>query len=151
MVVIHLPKKRASTSITLKKNRHYQKLYALLSQADPDISKIDNKGWTPMHRAIEIDNIEIVRILILKCNGANLNFTNQNGSTPLTFAIALGNFKIIDFLLKNGADVNKVDSLEWTSIEKVVHKGNMEILKTLLQNGANLNIMTDGCFSPLSK
>ena len=92
--MIQLPQEKASASATLEKkvlfSHHDQKLYEFLSQADIDISKIDNEGWTPMHRAIQISNIEIVRILILKSNGANLNFTNQNGSTPLTFAIALG-------------------------------------------------------------
>ena len=128
--MIQLPQEKASASSTLEKkvlfSHHDQELYAFLSQADTDISKIDNKGWTPMQRAIKIDNIEIVRILILKCNGANLNFTNRNGSTPLTFAIALGNFKIIEFLLKNGADVNMVDDNKWTPIEKAVQNGNME-------------------------
>ena len=76
MVMIQLPQEKASASTTLEKkvsfSHHDQKLYAFLSRADTDISKIDNEGWTPMHRAIKIDNIEIVRISILKCNGACL-------------------------------------------------------------------------------
>ena len=74
MVMIHLPQEKASAKLEKKVlfSHHDQKLYEFLSQADSDISKIDNEGWTPMHRAIKIDNIEIVRISILKCNGACL-------------------------------------------------------------------------------
>ena len=77
MVMIQLPQEKASPTLEnkLSFSRHDQELYAFLSQADTDISKIDNEGWTLMHRAIQmIDNIEIVRILIFKSNshGAGL-------------------------------------------------------------------------------
>ena len=102
-----------SAAVTEKKkitlSHHDEELYTFLSKSDANFSKIDDAGWTPMHRAIKIDNIEIVRILILKCNSVDLNFTNQNGNTPLTFAIARGNLKVIELLLKSGADPNFED------------------------------------------
>ena len=86
MVMIHLPQEKASAKLEKKVlfSHHDQKLYEFLSQADSDISKIDNEGWTPMHRAIEINNIEIIKLLLFKSNGADLTFTNFRGSTPFT-------------------------------------------------------------------
>ena len=37
---------------TVLTSNHDQELYAFLSKADDDISKIDQFGWTPIHRAI---------------------------------------------------------------------------------------------------
>ena len=81
MPKIKSPKRQNRPTVTEKKkntlSHNDEELFAFLSKSDADISKIDNAGWTPMHRAIRIDNIEIVRILILKCNSADLNFTKQ--------------------------------------------------------------------------
>ena len=70
--MIHLPQDKAQPRSEKKVSfsHHDQELYTFLSQDDTDISKIDNEGWTPMHRAIEINNIEIIKLLIFKSGNA---------------------------------------------------------------------------------
>ena len=36
----------------------------------------------------------------------NINFIDSVGATPLTWAIILGNYNLVNFLLQNGADIN---------------------------------------------
>ena len=131
--MIHLPKEKVSAKLDKKVSfsHHDQELYAFLSQADPDISKIDNAGWTPMHRAIEKDNIEIIKLLIFKSGNANLNFADRQGKTPLTFAIAKGNLDIIELLLKSGADPNFEDKLGWYPITSAIELESIEVIKIL--------------------
>ena len=58
-----------------------KELHAFILKSDADISTIDQCGWTPLHRAIEKDNIELVKLLIFKSNGADLNFTWRHETT----------------------------------------------------------------------
>ena len=48
----------------IQNERHYKELLTFLSQGSTDISEIDEFGWTPLHKAIELDDIEIVKQLI---------------------------------------------------------------------------------------
>ena len=46
-----------------KKNqneRQYQELLIFLSKDNTDISEIDEFGWTPLHKAIKLNDVEIV-------------------------------------------------------------------------------------------
>ena len=58
------------------KEDHILEILAFLSKdIDFDISKVDWSGkWTPVHRAIEIGSVELVKLVIDKCNGQDLNF-----------------------------------------------------------------------------
>ena len=127
MVMIHKPQEKVSAILDRKISfsHHDQELYAFLSQADNDISKIDDEGWTPLHRAIEINNIEIIKLLIFKSSNANLNFTNHQGKTPLTYAISKGNLDVTEFLVNNGADTNFEDEVGWTPMTRAIAIENM--------------------------
>ena len=129
---------------------HDQKLYAFLSNGDAVISKVDIKGWTPMLKAIKIDNVEIVRILLLKCKGADLNFINHSENTPLTYAIGKGNLDIIELLLSNGADPNFEDKMGWTPLTYATYYNRIEAVKILIANNANLDLKDGVGITPLS-
>ena len=97
-----------------KKNqneRHYQEILTFLLKCKTDISGIDEFGWTPLHKAIELNDVEIVKQLISNSKGIDLNFTNYIGTTPLTFAISVENLQVIKFLVTNGVDINIADRL----------------------------------------
>ena len=130
---------------------HDQELYAFLSKACTDIGQIDEDGWTPMHRAIEINNIEIMKWLIFKSLGADLNFTNFCGSTPLTFAILKGNLDIIELLVKSGADINFEDKLRWIPLTRAIEAENIDIVRFLCQKGADLNMKVSTGWTPIVK
>lgn len=62
-----------------------------------DINSKDSKDQTFLHRAVELGNFDIVKLLINK--GAKLNCVDQNGCTPLNLAIKSRNDNITNLIL----------------------------------------------------
>ena len=80
---------------------HKLKLFAFLSKKDgANFNKIDSSEWSPIHRAIEIENIEILKLLIYKSKGADLNVSSCDLHTPLTYAIYMNNAEIVKELIR---------------------------------------------------
>lgn len=89
---------------------------SLLSSGDL-VNEMDSQGWTPLVRAIEIGNDEIVKLLLE--NGADVNVILYNKNTSLHLAvdsaidgtIQTGGTpgdeptEIIELLVKNGANI----------------------------------------------
>ena len=149
--MIKLPQEKVSAGLKKKVSfsHHDQKLYSFLSKADTDISRIDNEGWTPMHRAIEINNIEIIKLLLFKSGNSNLNFTNCQENTPLTYAIYKGDFDVIEFLVKNRADTNFKDELGWTPMSRAIDAQNIAIVRLLCEYGADLDMIDSNGWTPM--
>ncbi|MFY0673684.1 MAG: ankyrin repeat domain-containing protein [Bacteroidia bacterium] len=57
------------------------------------IDSTDPKGWTPLHMAIKKEKIEAMNYLISE--GADLKVKNNNGQTPLDFALKTKNNELI--------------------------------------------------------
>lgn len=74
----------------------------LLVKHKVDIDLHDDKGFSPIFRAIEKNKIENVKTLI-EC-GANLNHMSKNKMKPLYFARKKKKSEIIEILLKSGAE-----------------------------------------------
>ena len=87
---------------------HERELYAFLSKkGDVDFNLKDSKGWSPIQRAITTSNVEIMKLLIHKFNGGDLNKSSCGKRTPLTYAIHKDILEIVEELIKSGADVDK--------------------------------------------
>lgn len=88
-------------------HKEYQKLETLLNQgANPNTQDLEH---TPvLIKAINTQDLEIVKILILK--GADVNLSkNPPGLTPLMLAVATNQGHIVDLLLQYGAKVNQTN------------------------------------------
>ena len=84
---------------------HKAKLKALLSKNDyTDFNTADSLGWTPIHRGIELANIEILNELIE--NGADVNLVDGLNRTPMNIAVHNENIPILKVLLQNGVTLN---------------------------------------------
>ncbi|KAA6224894.1 MULTISPECIES: ankyrin repeat domain-containing protein [unclassified Campylobacter] len=120
-----------------------------------------------------LENYESVKFLIDE--GANVNFTNVFGKSPLFYAIEFGQKDIVRLLIANGANVNQkyinnneklalstnntnapyfitFCALEHTSKNVLMHAaayGDVEILKLLVENRALLNEVDDLGFNAL--
>jgi hypothetical protein len=93
--------------------------------------------------------------------GANMNYRNKLGLSPLSMACALRLDVFVDELLKHGADVNYQDSItditddsrergiirgNATPLIRAAESGNLEAAKKLVQYGADVNyIDNNGC------
>lgn len=76
----------------------------LLLDAGADIDATDGNNGTALLRAVESNNIPIVKTLLK--HGANTNIKTSSGSTPLTLAVLFFNTRIVELLVNAGADVN---------------------------------------------
>lgn len=81
------------------------------------------------------------RVKELIAQGADVNFTNERGSSALIQA-ALHNHKaVVSLLLDNGAEVNAVDTHSGdTSLMLATWNGHIDIVKLLLRHGADITI-----------
>lgn len=65
--------------------------------------------------------------------GAEVNQTNSNGATALTFAATFGHLKIAEMLLKKGADVRARDSRSKNPLDHAEIQGNQEMYDLLFK------------------
>ena len=64
----------------------------------------DGMNRTPLHHAAFVGSKEIVELLIAR--GADVNATNDYGSTSLHYAAIQGHTKITELLISNAVDLN---------------------------------------------
>lgn len=104
----------------------------------------DNTKIKRLFRAVEEDDIEVVKLLIE--TGVNVNVKNDNGDTPLHI---VRNVEIAKLLVKNGADINARNNNGDTPLHKTyrlnLYEGftqlpsveRNEVGSLLIENGAD--------------
>lgn len=109
--------------------------------------------------AIDANKIEEVRGLIEA--GANVNFANFFGQTPLYYAISrfsrdhnytaelLINKAIFALLISKGANVNAKSPNGLTPLHYVVVRSDKDLVELLIKSGANIAAKTNGNKTPL--
>ena len=69
-----------------------------------DIDEADEYGCSALHLAVQIQNLDLVKVLVN--HGANVHLKNQKGFSPLFHATGTcANHEIAQFLIKAGAQV----------------------------------------------
>jgi ankyrin repeat protein len=102
---------------------------------------------SPLSTAIEMKNLELVKLLVEHGADVNPKFPNPN---PLSEAVAVGSKEIVSYLIEKGADVNKIDDMGFAPVHNAVFKEvNSEILTLLLEHGANPDIKDPNGETPL--
>lgn len=103
-----------------------------------DINIRDINGYSAIHYATKMSNIELLLFLINQ--GANINSCDLYGNTPIIIACSKGDVYISEILIKNGCDVNIRNKNSNTALYYSIHE-NTEITQMLLENGANINVI----------
>jgi len=106
-------------------------------------SIIDEK----LMRASEKGNAESVEMLLKK--GANPNYRDNDGFSPLHFAAFYGRAKVAEILIRHGAEVNARDNDGNTPLHTAAKWGNVEVVKLLLKSGADPTVRNNDGKSPL--
>ena len=125
----------------------------------------DGKGLTPLHYAVAVDNLEIVKLLVGRW--ATFNVKNNAGFTPLDVARTRKSTAIVEYFedidatasplfnaIRNGSLnrvcyflhyyphwINVKDGTGWTPLHWAVNEGNIEIVQFLVSKGADVNFM----------
>ena len=139
----------------------------ILIENGANINAVDIEGWSALSYAVNNGDIEIAKLLLenkakikdelliaikspivessinmmklLIENGANINYTDENGFTPLNIAIESGDMELTKFLITNGANVNSLMQDGVSLIGYAIAQNNMDLLQMLIENGANVN------------
>jgi ankyrin repeat protein len=86
--------------------------------------------------ACDIGNLAAVEEAIDE--GANVNYKDRTGSSPLLVASINGNIKLAKLLIEKGADVNVKDLWNITPLSMALERNDKEMVKFLLSNGATI-------------
>ena len=113
---------------------------------DPNFVDIDNPNHT-LHQAIQNENVYIVKLLLQ--NGADPQYRDNEGNSPLWIAVYLGNIDIVSLLLTIRGDL--VGEMEGVKplLNIAVAQPNYEIVKALLDMNADVNRMDEYGDTPL--
>ena len=95
----------------------------------PDGAYIQNYG--------RFFNINKIKRLIEM--GADVNFKDAHGQSPLLLAVNWSNKALVEILISAGADVNTVDRCGDSPLEVAVYRDNVPISKLLISAGADVN------------
>ena len=112
------------------------------------------QGETPLFYAIRATD-GLARVLTLLSLGADVEFRNVNGQTPLSLAASMRSLKMTAVLLEHGAAVDSPDLDGKYPLHHVVgtsfgrtHKAH-EIIALLIAYGADVHCRDVGGFTPL--
>jgi len=122
-----------------------QELLEEVRSFDPD--GLDRELRTPLQRAAEQGNLELVKILLE--NGAKVNRYDDYGRNALHLA---KNEDVMEELLKHAAlkDINEWDHYEKTPLHYAVSSGDTELMELLFEKGACPSaVQEDGGQTPL--
>jgi uncharacterized protein len=115
----------------------YPKVYKLLQQhgANPDFSLMGVAGDMSRRYQNAESQLRTIKFLVEEC-GANVNYRDEQGKTPLAAAAGEGNRHIVEYLLSKGANPN-LDAPEWakplTLAERRGHAEIAELLRPFLK------------------
>lgn len=127
-----------------------KRTYALLLAAQ--------KGWEEMTKFLlahgandESKNMALIPaahfghlpvVLMLLETGANHNYANKKGTTPLMRAAQEGRDAVVNFLIQQGADPCAANNEGMTALMLAAQRGHASIATTLLKSGSNVNKQT---------
>ena len=102
-----------------------------------DLDGIDERGYTPLRRALEKGQEAVARLLIDK--GADVNAQDSSGSTALILASEDGYEAVARLLIEKGADVNAQGSSRSTALILALRNGYEAVARVLIEKGADVN------------
>jgi len=101
----------------------------LKARTDPN-AKREPDGATALHAACGNNKIDIVNLLI--DSNADINESDNSGTTPLILAVELENVYMTDTLLRRGVDATRKNNLGITAYELAKALGNDEIMRLFI-------------------
>lgn len=131
----HIPDISLRTPLCISAMWSNNQCIKLLLKYGAGVDAIDNCGFTPLHHAVESDNIDCVTTLLNA--DANINaqistdeYYNENW-TALHLATDDNNLAMVRLLLDRGADKNLITKLGLTAMDIAFNKNYVDIIAIL--------------------
>lgn len=107
----------------------------ILVEKNPELLNFEDKdGWTPLLKAVDMNDMELVEYLVGK--GADVNVKYRQGLTSLDLASGKGNEKVVKLLISKGA---KINGERISPLDGAVSNGHVGVTEILIANGADVN------------
>lgn len=120
----------------------YRELETLLLSkgATVDVT-INSLGWTPLCTTVtkvqDKPNSDHIRLLLQL--GADVNYLDINGRTPLMLAASMGRLSSVEMLMKNYAANDTIDNFGWSALMFAVYYNHIDVVTFMLDSGVNPN------------
>ncbi|KAI4454288.1 molting protein mlt-4 [Holotrichia oblita] len=147
LLVVWLKERNYTANGSLNKSSEPKNLIDTVFNSRPVVDSINEKGLTPLIRAIERNDVVMVRKLLEY--GAHVDKTDDAGVSPLSYAIKMKNKDIIDVILQSGANINHKSPDHSTLLHVAVETEEIQAVKELLRHGVEVNCVNDAGFTPL--
>lgn len=118
----------------------------LLAGYNVKLNRIDQHGDTPLTAAIE-KQLDVVELLLSR--GADVDYVNGLGETPLHVASRVGNKKAVRLLVLAGAGMKTESRQGWTPLHLAAIHGNVRVARELLQEGVDIDLRNRRRQTPL--
>ncbi len=114
----------------------------LRSATGCQLEVLDDKGWTPLHKACQNGHLEAVKFLIEA--GANISGSMEQPVTPIQLATYVGKTNVVKYLLELQDDIAEyVKSRESRVLALAAKMSKNDILRFLLESGVDPNLDGD--------
>lgn len=110
-------------------------LRLLLTHPNIDVNVQDDAGNTPLHHAIQQEDMIMVEALLDGRQQPDPNVANADGSTPLDLAIADRRSEAVRLLLDHGAEPPEAKHGEY--LLTAIDQGDAEMVRYLVAHGVN--------------
>ena len=77
---------------------------------------------------------------MLISNGANIEAKDENGSTPLHYAVWFNQLKTVEMLIEKRANIHELTNFQNTPLDLAVKKSLEDIVKLLISHGADTSM-----------
>jgi len=110
------------------------------------VDEPNKAGLSALHVAIKLGDIPMAQFLLSQ--GADINFQDYQGNTPLILAIKKKNLELTTFVVMQGADVNLANNDGITPLHQAAFSGNEHVVDFLLKAKADPNAKNNDGATP---
>ncbi|GMM55073.1 Nas6 protein [Maudiozyma humilis] len=125
-------------------------LYLLSHMKTVDLdSLVDDAGWTPVHVAASVGNVEVLTLLCDREIKPDLDLQTKQGVTALHLAVAKSLYGAVEYLLGQGASVRIKDARGQLPIHRAAAIGSSKMVTLLCSKLSPVSAKDNDGWTPL--